>query len=93
MIFCPECGKPVFIAAIENPRNGKWTALPLDELMDFDRKGSFSLSIEQHEAFDILGKSLGEFPVAIYHEKNGVDYNYGPHNPSHFLEPRGHNGG
>jgi hypothetical protein len=78
---CPKCDEEIIMASVENPRNGKWTLLPLDKTPD--AMDSFILSEDEHEAVDILGNSLGNHPIAILVASDGQ---YGPHSPSHFLE-------
>jgi hypothetical protein len=76
---CPTCGEPVVLAAVENQRNGKWTVLPLEQV-----EGDFTLYDMTHEAVDIMGRVVGEFPVAAQ-----VPGDYQTHHPSHYLE-QGH---
>jgi hypothetical protein len=75
-MLCPKCGGEVIMTSHLNQRNGKWTALPLE--LD---GSSFAILGETHEAFGILGDSLGELLVSI--EAPGE---FRPHPPSHFLE-------
>lgn len=82
---CPTCGREVIMAALENQRNGKWTAIPLDEVFGLEDKGSFTLTIDTREAFDILGESLGRLPVAVYEGEPTVLNSWTAHSPSHFL--------
>lgn len=78
---CPKCNAEITMASIFNPRNGKWTALPLDRGKD---RTSFVLSEEKTEAFGILGDSLGSFPIATLVAP--YEGNFTPHPPSHYLE-------
>ena len=86
---CPTCNKTVVMAAIENPRNGRWTALPLDEAVGISL-GQFELLDTVHEAVDILGQPLGHFPVAVYHGEPDSHHAYSAHPPSHYLVDPGH---
>jgi hypothetical protein len=77
---CGVCNGEYIMTSHQNPRNGKWTALPLEEGSSVSN--SFEVSVTNHEAFGIMGDSLGEFPISFLVESGG---NYRPHNPSHFL--------
>lgn len=81
---CPTCGEEVLLAAVYNQRNDKWTALPLDHAPD-DELGNFILTDQMHEAFAVLGDSLGELPVAEYTGSAVPSRDYRSHPPSHFL--------
>jgi len=89
---CPRCDKEILMAAIENPRNGKWTGVPLDEA-PHSELGQFEVMEEVlgvHEAFGILGNSLGILPVAIYLAEPTIEAGYSAHPPSHYLEAHDH---
>ncbi len=85
MSACPKCGKDIVLATIENPRNGKWTVLPLEYSPDIDEIGEFDLTREVHEAVNIMGEVVGMFPV-VEHKKPSGWCLYRTHSPSHFLE-------
>lgn len=87
---CPRCDREVVLAAVQNQRNQKWTAVPLDYVPGPDAHGNFIKSVGTHEAFDILGNSLGELPKFFYAQETAIDYSWVTHPPSHFLEPGGH---
>lgn len=77
---CPKCGADVELTAVENPRNGKWTILPLD-YGDVAR-GDFKILEATHEAVDIMGEYAGTYPIAEFTPGVG---NHRTHNPSHYL--------
>lgn len=81
---CPMCGDEVSLVAIYNQRNNKWTALPL-EFAEGDELGNFILTEKMHEAFGVLGDSLGMLPVAEYTGSGVPSRHYRSHTPSHFL--------
>lgn len=85
MTNCPHCNVEVLMTSIENPRNGKWTALPLDvRPCRVPGHGSFNVDFDSmHNAVDIMGSDLGEFPVATYDQATGI---YRAHPPSHYLQ-------
>jgi len=82
----PNCNVEVTLAAVKNPRNGKWTVLPLEEHFGFHEKADFTLIDETHEAVNIMGEVVGEFPVALYQGEMSRLNTYRTHSPSHFLE-------
>lgn len=86
---CPRCDDDVILAAVHNQRNGKWTAVPLDHAPG-NELGNFEVTDETHEAFGILGNSLGELSVGVYKGDHSPEHEYVPHPPDHFLEPVGH---
>lgn len=86
MSTCPTCGQPVTLAAIENPRNGRWTVLPLDYVPDPTMPADFELVPNAtHEAVDLMGEVVGEFPVAMYIGQRDGRHEYRTHPPSHYL--------
>lgn len=85
---CPYCGEEVLLAAIWNQRNDKWTVLPLQgpyESPDTECDFWIPDMNELHEAVDIMGNVVGEFPVAQYTGMLGTN-RWRTHNPSHYLE-------
>jgi hypothetical protein len=87
MATCPTCEQPVTLASIENPRNGKWTVLPLDGPFEtWDIECNFDVLDETHEAVNIMGEVVGEFPVAIHISHLSPGAQYRTHPPSHYLE-------
>jgi hypothetical protein len=80
---CPKCGAEVYLTSVQNPRNGKWTVLPLDVTPVPDGQGWFTLTDVQQEAVDIMGTVAGTFPVVEYTPSTGT---LRTHNPSHYLE-------
>jgi hypothetical protein len=85
MDVCPECGREVFLTAVENPRNGKWTVLPLEDASDPELDADFKVLADTHEAVDIMGQVVGEFPVAVYTGERSTETLFRTHNPSHYL--------
>lgn len=86
MSTCPKCGEEVVLASVHNIRNNKWTIVPLDAAPAPDGQGSFAFRQGMsvlHDAVDIMGEVVGEFPVAEYVPGVGT---YKTHNPSHYLE-------
>ena len=86
---CPKCGMAVVMVAVENKRNGNWTAVPLDKA-EGEAVGNFKVLNATHEAWDILKVSLGELPVGVYDGEFDSSLPYLPHPPSHYLEPNEH---
>ncbi len=79
MTKCPEptCKVDVTLTAHLNPRNGKWTILPLEESPG---PGDFKVLNSFHEAVDIMENVVGEFPISTREPGS-----YRTHRPSHFL--------
>ena len=87
MTNCPKCGEEILMATIWNQRNDKWTVLPLDGPFEsFDIQADFWIPDmnDLHEAVDILGNVVGEFPVAQLVGMNRTN-KWRTHPPSHFL--------
>ena len=83
---CPYCGEEVTLAAVENPRKpDKWTVLPLDGPFEsWSTECNFDLLEETHEAVDIMGEVVGEFPIAV-RTSMSPGSKYRTHKPSHYL--------
>lgn len=81
MSECPEptCEVDVILTAHQNPRNGRWTILPLHRVAD-DEPGDFHLTTSYHETVNIMGESAGEYPISLH-----VPGMFRTHHPSHFL--------
>lgn len=83
-VRCSVCFEGVYYCSVQNPRNGKWTVVPLDIAPVNEGEGNFKIDFGQiHEAVDIMNEIVGEFPVGIYSPEDG---DHRTHPPSHFLE-------
>jgi hypothetical protein len=78
---CDECDADYFLGATLNPRNHRFSPIPLS--MTPNDKGNFRIDWTQEfvNLFDARDIELGQHPVVVYGQGP-----YRPHNPSHFLE-------
>jgi len=78
---CPRCKTEVILTAVENPRNNKWTIVPLDSRTY--EPGDFTVDFENyHPTVDIMGEDAGDYPIATYVPAEGT---HRTHSPSHYL--------
>lgn len=80
--LCPKCSCAVVYSAVFNPRNSKYTILPLDLRAEpAEGEHRFDLKLDKYETVNLAGEPAGAYYLAT--PGYGA---YTPHAPSHYTE-------